>query len=909
MSLLLDAKALEARRIVATGSLAPLAHGLREELAPVLSGSVAIPRDKALLSRVGGRCPLDGTLLRFDPIDPRHICPRCGTEATGEPHDRFRPYWYQLWLSERVLHAAVLGVLLDDGACIARASELLDRYAQRYLEYPNRDNVLGPSRPFFSTYLESIWLLQLMLALDLLETGAPSVATSALGARARDRLIGPSAALIASYDEGMSNRQVWNDAALLGAGILLGRESLVESALHGRSGLHALLRDGVLDDGSWYEGENYHLFAHRGLWYGVQMATHAGRGLSRELASRFDEGFASPFRTLLPDLTYPSRRDSQYSVSVRQPRFAESCELGVARIEDPRLLGMLARLYDGATPRREIGRASSTADVERNLPSTSLTRADLSWRSLLFARAELPPLTPTPLRSDLLPGQGVGIIRRENGEVYVALDYGHSGGGHGHPDRLNLLLSDGAARWFDDPGTGSYVDDTLHWYRSTLAHTAPLVDGRSQPRVHGELLAFDDRSGEAGWIRARAELAPGCEVRRAIVVCEDYLVDLLEWEAAEPHELALPMHGVRARAVDGSPLSSMRAAIEGGAAREDGFSFLQETARLLVERGAPLDVVGERSVGSARRQLRGWIVPPPDATCWAAAAPGAPGNDRQQMLLVRAVAARGALLSVWSWRGMLASIDATSSELRVIRMDGRIDLHVARADGWHITSDRPTARTIALGGIVAPVAREVVSSAEGRQAPSVDAHRLPARFSLGAEHYRRSEDEWAEAGGPEGTVAIARERGEIIVVVDVPRSDRNFVAIDAQNPYDNEPAVINGDGVQLYVSVAQRRGGWLLVPTAASNDVGVKAVEGWSGEFRIHATWEASAHGYVLTARIGIPESVTAIALDVLVNETPRTRVRRRGQLVLSGARGEFVYLRGDRHDIDRLVPFSLEPA
>ena len=45
-------------------------------------------------------------------------------------------------------------------------------------EYPNKDNVLGPTRLFFSTYLESIWLLQLVVALDLLEIGdARSVAT------------------------------------------------------------------------------------------------------------------------------------------------------------------------------------------------------------------------------------------------------------------------------------------------------------------------------------------------------------------------------------------------------------------------------------------------------------------------------------------------------------------------------------------------------------------------------------------------------------------------------------------------------------------------------------------------------------------------------------------------------------
>jgi hypothetical protein len=34
--------------------------------------------------------------------------------------------------------------------------------------------------------------------------------------------------------------------------------------------------------------------------------------------------------------------------------------------------------------------------------------------------------------------------------------------------------------------------------------------------------------------------------------------------------------------------------------------------------------------------------------------------------------------------------------------------------------------------------------------------------------------------------------------------------------------------------------------------------------------------------------------------------VRRRGQLVMSGAHGEFVYLRGDRHEADRLIPLRI---
>jgi hypothetical protein len=39
------------------------------------------------------------------------------------------------------------------------------------------------------------------------------------------------------------------------------------------------------------------------------------------------------------------------------------------------------------------------------------------------------------------------------------------------------------------------------------------------------------------------------------------------------------------------------------------------------------------------------------------------------------------------------------------------------------------------------------------------------------------------------------------------------------------------------------------------------------------------------------------VAFDLIVNDAAAGRTRRRGQLVLSGSRGEFVYLRGDRHD------------
>ena len=92
----------------------------------------------------------------------------------GELHDRFWIYWYQLWLAERAVHGARCSRRLASATHTASSRPaILDGYAERYASYPNVDNVLGPTRLFFSTYLESIWLLQICIATDLLSGRDP----------------------------------------------------------------------------------------------------------------------------------------------------------------------------------------------------------------------------------------------------------------------------------------------------------------------------------------------------------------------------------------------------------------------------------------------------------------------------------------------------------------------------------------------------------------------------------------------------------------------------------------------------------------------------------------------------------------------------------------------------------------
>lgn len=944
MSVLLDAAHLTERRATAAGPLRALAESLRSDLDPLLTSEVPIPAEKARLTRTGGRCPVHRVLLDFDPWSPReHRCPVCGELFRGEEHYRWWIMNYQLWLAERAVHSATLYALSGDAACGVLSRTILERYAGRYLDYPDRDNVLGPTRPFFSTYLESIWLLQLAVALGILEE---CDGTTSLGATVRDRLIAPSARLIQSYDEGMSNRQVWNNAALAAAAVLLDDDDLLERAVSGPSGLVTHSLHGLLSDGTWYEGENYHLFAHRGLWYTAAIAETRGWTPTEEMRRRFADAFVAPFATALPDFTFPSRRDSQYKVSLRQWRIAESCELGLARAEDLRLHTALAELYRDDIAPGDTGRARSTAEAERNLPPVRLTRASLGWKALLFARNALPRLSGRLPASAHLEGQGIAVIRRDAARVYVALDYGTSGGGHGHPDRLNLWLIAGDVRFLEDVGTGSYVDRELHWYRSTMAHNAPLADGRSQWRVDGKLVAWDERGG-AGWISAEAEIAPGVLVGRTVVVMPGYLVDEVQWTADRTITLDLPWHldaeFVERRVWTPKPLV-------GGSGVEDGFEFISEAEN---SQGAGKVRVVGRSDAAA---VHGWLATDAPHEWWRCRAPGPPGTaGERRFLLQRARDREGVLRAVWSWSDDVEDVLFEGDRVVVVLSAGERHEHQRMDDRWNIAISVAGARSsidlergprAATGAIdpdsegkeetpspdeaglpvAAPFPVPLVASLDKEigaiTMTSVDGEAIrtglaetnrPVHFRLGERHYRRSEQGWKDAGSLGALVAVAATARELVVEVSVRKLLPIFRPWAGENPLDNEHPDINSDGLQLYIGATHGGGryySWILVPDSSAPAVRVTARSAFGPPVALSASWRPTAAGYVircLVPRVAIGDAdARDFTLDVIVNEIPPDRERRRGQLVLSGGRGEWVYLRGDRQEPTRALPFRI---
>ncbi len=901
---MLSSPELAARRQAIAGSadLTALLERLSEQARPVLARPVEIPAAKALLTADGGACPEDGTALDYDPWSPSaHACPHCGRKLTGERHDRAWARFQHLWLAERAAHLAAVAALGEVPGAAERAGEILGLYAERYPEFPNRDNVLGPSRLFFSTYLESIWITNYLAAASLLREAElldPGL-VDPIGAVADE-----AANLIGEFDEGFSNRQTWHNAALAAIAFWFEDEELATRVVEGPTGAIAHLLRGFGDDGMWYEGENYHLFALRGQLLAMGWARQAGVDLlgDARLADRVAAALRAPAITALPDYTFPARKDSRYGVSLAQPMYLELWEIGLARSADEGsdLWAWLRQLYQSpAAPAQRFD--SYLHDAGRPPPPESRSRADLSWWSLLEMAPDLPSTgAEWSPGNAFLEGQGLAILR--TGRRYASLECGRYGGGHGHPDRLHLTLHADGCHWLPDPGTDSYVSRDLFWYRSTLAHNAPRLDGRSQPAGDAQCANFDEQ-GE--WVWAGGTFGP---LTRTLVAGPRYLLDVLDLSAPDEHLLELPWHiAGRVEVATAGQWSPATLADE----------FVTGVERFIPASDGPLVLRAQADAGSA--QLSVHLLS--DGELLRARAPGLPGSAQPAPFFL--VRARGygarviAALEPSTGAQLLRSVRA-SGDLIEVEVAGGTDHHARTPEGWDVEAGGTTTR---LRGARRP--------AEARR-PLIDPDRpvRPRGLALHAaeppaldgtldgfdtsepltldyeDQYRRSEEPY---GGPEefsATATVNWDQSALYLAVDVLKPE--VVVRPPGSPallLDNEPDDIHVDGVQLYLRPAADAPiyGFLVVPSEESGAIRAHGIGGTAGaDSMVQGAWQPTEAGYALTLAIGVPEwhprTGETMDFDLLVNRMEQDRLRRAGQLVWSGG-GGWVYLRGDRQD------------
>lgn len=603
---------------------------LRGEVADFLAQPLAVPAEP------GGYyhdyfCPHHGKELIFDPASPAaHRCPVDNQTWQGERFDAAWRWFVNHHLAEGALRLAISWRLTEERGHLLRVTQILSDYTERYPGYQQvRRDRPNPGVATYTTLDESVWVLPLAWAFDLIRD---QLAPSQREQIASQLLVPTAEHLVAHHFRNIHNFACWHNAAIGTIGVVCRRPDLLEFAVHGEFGYERQLREGVLADGLWFEGSfSYHFYTLAALLALVKATRHEpGYNLHDRPALR--AMFMAPIQAAYPDWSLPATNDCWYFTSL----LADCChgvppapafyEIGYAWYGEPRFAQLLQRAY-AQTPRDSLD-------------------------ALLFGTIELPSAPATAQPSVHLAASGYAILRTPpqesgGGQRYLLLKYGPHGGGHGHPDKLSLILHDHGQRFSADLGTPGYGLDLFEsWYRQTVSHNTATIDGRSQPPVSGQIHRFEGDGpvqvvdASVTWpsdesIDPAAECYRGVTMRRVLLARPEYFLDIFLVDAGQPRRIDWVYHnsGAASMTLTGQPVSPD--------AEGDGYQHIDPAVRAT----APDDftVTWQMAAGG----LRLFVAGEGRAEAILGRTPGNPPNEQRSTLIHRRQARATAFLSLF----------------------------------------------------------------------------------------------------------------------------------------------------------------------------------------------------------------------------------------------------------------------
>jgi hypothetical protein len=114
-----------------------------------------------------------------------------------------------------------------------------------------------------------------------------------------------------------------------------------------------------------------------------------------------------------------------------------------------------------------------------------------------------------------LKAAGFAMLRAPG--AAAAIRFGMHGGGHGHPDKLNLVTYGAGRHWGLDPGSINYgVPLHQEWYRSTVAHNTVAVDGASQSTADGVLDSWNEGAAATTIAASANSVYKGVKLSRTV---------------------------------------------------------------------------------------------------------------------------------------------------------------------------------------------------------------------------------------------------------------------------------------------------------------------------------------------------------------------------------------------------------
>ena len=409
------------------------------------------------------------------------------------------------------------------------AKKILLAYASEYRNYPLR--LAYDGRVTTQTLDESPWLIELAWAYDLI-LGSGVVSDEERTLIERD-LLWNAVSVIERYARGRSNWQAWHNAAIGAVAFVLNDARWINIVIDGPQGFTYHIREGLRDDGLWWEQSiGYHDFTRRALVYlaeaawrnGYDLYSYTSRGKSLKLAfdAVFYHAFTDGLHPVVGNTSPSSRLQADWTFA-----------LAMLRYGDPRYVWLWKKS------------GSVTGGLPAILYTPFVSLAD-GADSLNLGFGAFAPAGVNLAGNTLFEDTGMGILRAQTGSgerIELAMLYKPHGTeiGHQGPDNLTIMLEGPGGRWLSGPGSYNYdVPEQGSWYKQSVSRNGVVVDEMSQyPQgVSQAIFATDSGRSSSGELRhfvampslgvmtaATDRVYDDVAMERTVLLTGDYVID------------------------------------------------------------------------------------------------------------------------------------------------------------------------------------------------------------------------------------------------------------------------------------------------------------------------------------------------------------------------------------------------
>jgi hypothetical protein len=439
---------------------------------------------------------------------------------------------------------------------------------------------------------------------------------------------------------GGSNWQAMENLALLCIGLTAGRQDFIEVVRNDPARSYAYhLANSVHPDGFWYE---------QSLGYHAATTDHLLK--TRWIADRhsIDLGGDDVLREMIEVLRRMAMPGGQLPVLAdAHPK---------TLFESVGLLEVAYAMYRIPWVGWALGRT---------------LREDL-WS--LLVGADIEDRACPDVCSELFEASGVCVLKRGRAPTFwdghgsaATITFGPHGDWHGHAGKLGIEYRYDHRYLVRDRGVGAGYALPMHrqWFTTTAAHSTLVVDGEQQhfTRTWDKPEKEQDQTGHCHAVRFAGDIQacivsadfayPGCQVRRALFLAPDYLLDIMDCAALDGGTRVFDwiLH------TDGMIQTTLPFVQRTLAFHDNGYSFFRDTRAFDTDDAWGLDIMdcswADSTPYLGDLSLHLTVLGEPDTSVFTAWCPSGQHDREAPVVLVRRRTARTVFAALYDTRGDL----------------------------------------------------------------------------------------------------------------------------------------------------------------------------------------------------------------------------------------------------------------